>query len=97
MATLKAKKNTEKNSVGAMNEPEVQSAKKADEAAVNEATAERLNLLLGLVSTKFGLDETYTVRQFNDKGKVISLTVENEEFSVAVTVKDSERYGLFVE
>ena len=81
----------------AMNEPEVQSAKKADEQAINEATVKRLNLLLGMVSTKFNLDDTYTVRQFNDKGKVMNITLENEDFAVAVTVKDSERHGLVVE
>lgn len=81
-----------------MNEPEVQSAKKADEKALmNGATAERLNLLLGVVSEKFNLDDTYSVCQFKDKGKVMDITLENHDFVVAVTVKDSERYGLVVE
>lgn len=83
---------------GAMNPPEVQSAKDADRKAVETgATSGRLDLFLGMVSQKFGLDETYTVRAFNDKGKVMNITVESEDFSVTVTVKDSERFGLFVE
>lgn len=82
----------------AMNEPEVEAAKKADEKALSSgASSERLNLLLGLVSQKFGLDDTYAVCQFNDKGKVMTITLENADFNVAVTVKDSERYGLYVE
>ena len=80
-----------------MNEPEVQSAKDADEKAVNEATTKRLNLLLGIVSQKFNLGDDYHVCQFNDKGKVMNITLENEDFAVAVTVKDSERHGLVVE
>ena len=88
----------EKDNFGSsMNEPEVRSAKKADEVEVNEATVKRLNLLLGIVSKKFNLDDTYTVKQFNDKGKVINITLENDEVKVAVTVKDSERHGLVVE
>ena len=80
-----------------MNEPEVQAAKDADEKAVNEATTKRLNLLLGIVSQKFNLGDDYHVCQFNDKGKVMNITLENEDFAVAVTVKDSERHGLVVE
>lgn len=93
----KKKETPSKENTSVMNEPEVQSAKAEDEAAVNEATTKRLNLLLGIVTKKFNLDDTYTVRQFNDKGKVMNITLENDEFSVAVVVKDSERHGLVVE
>lgn len=81
----------------AMNEPEVEAAKKADENAVNEATTKRLNLLLGIVSQKFNLGDDYHVCQFNDKGKVMNVTLENGDFQVSITVKDSERHGLIVE
>lgn len=81
-----------------MNKPEVEAAKKSDEKALSSgASSERLNLLLGLVSQKFGFDDTYAVCQYNDKGKVMSITLENSDFNVAVTVKDSERHGLYVE
>lgn len=96
----KAVKKTEpkKEKAPAMNEPEKEAAKKSDEKALSSgASSERLNLLLGLVSQKFGLDDTYAVCQYNDKGKVMNITLENAEFSVAVTVKDSERHGLYVE
>lgn len=84
--------------IPSMNEPEVQSAKKADEQAVeNGASSEKLNLLLGLVSSKFGLDDTYAVCKYTDKGKVMDISLENSEFVVSVTVKDSERHGLIVE
>lgn len=79
-----------------MNEPEVKAAKKAEEA-VSGATAERLDLLLNLISPRFGFDDTFTVRKFDDKGKVISVTLENPDFVVAVTVKDGDQYGLFAE
>lgn len=90
------KKDTKKT-FGAMNEPEVASAKKSDEEAVNLATAERLNLLLGLVSKKFNLDDTFSVCKFGDKGKVMDIALENEDFVVSIQVKDSERHGLIVE
>ena len=92
----KAKKDTKKD-FGAMNEPEVKSAKKADEEAVNLATAERLNLLLGMVPKKVTLDETFSVCKFGDKGKVMDIALENEDFVVSIQVKDSERHGLVVE
>lgn len=92
----KLKKKAVENT-SAMNEPEVAAAKKADDSAVNRETTKRLDLLLGIITQKFNLDDTYTVRGFNDKGKVMNVTLENEDFSVAVTVKDSERHGLFVE
>lgn len=79
-----------------MNEEEMQSAKNLDEIT-GGATAERLDFLLNLVSSKFGFDDTYAVRKFDDKGKVISITLENEDFIVAVTVKNGEQHGLFVE
>lgn len=78
-----------------MTKEEMKSAQEND--TVSSVTTARLNLLLGLVSRKFNLDDTYRVCQFNDKGKVMNITLENEDFSVSVSVKDSERHGLVVE
>lgn len=85
-----------KKDFGAMNKPEVESAKKSDEEAVNSATAERMNLLLGLVSKKFNLDDTFSVCKFNDKGKVMDIALENTDFVVSIQVKDSDKHGLSV-
>ena len=75
----------------------MKSAKDSDKKAQENVSTERLNLVLGLVSEKFDLDESYRVSQFNDKGKVVNVTLENEDFSVAVSIKDSARHGIVVE
>lgn len=78
-----------------MTSEEVSSAKKEDK--VDSATTERLNLAVALVSRTFHLDDTFKVSQFNDKGKSITLTLDNGDFSLAVSIKDAQRQGLVVE
>ena len=60
------------------------------------ANTERLELATGIVSNQFGLDDDYRVNKFDDKGKVVKLTLENSDFVIAVTIKDSERHGMYV-
>ena len=60
------------------------------------ASMERLQLANRIVSEKFGLDDEYTVTKFNDKGKVVELTLENSEFIVACTIKNSEAQGMYI-
>ena len=72
----------------------VENEKKVAEEGVS---TERLSLVSNLVSGKFGLDPSYRVTSFKDSTKSVALTLENEDFIVAVTVKDSERAGIFVE
>ena len=61
------------------------------------ASTERLELATDIISRQFGLDDGYMVNKFDDKGKVVKLTLENNNFIIAVTIKDSERHGMFVE
>lgn len=95
-STVKSSLKTEKPSP--MTEQE-KSAAKAEEQTVaeNGADTQRLNLVTTLVSEKFNLDPSYRVTQFKDTNKVVALTLENADFIVSVTVKDSERQGIFVE
>ena len=83
---------------GVMNEAEKESVKE-QENKVEEtgANTERLQLATNLVSSKFNLDDSYRVAKFDDKGKVVNLTLENGEFIVAVTIKDSDRHGMIVD
>ena len=83
---------------GAMNEAEKEAVKE-QEKKVEEtgANTERLQLATNLVSSKFNLDDSYRVAKFDDKGKVVNLTLENGEFIVAVTIKDSDRHGMIVD
>lgn len=60
------------------------------------ASTERLQLVTDLVSRKFGLDD-YSVVKFNDKGKVIEVALSNEDFIVAITIKNSDTFGLSVD
>lgn len=83
---------------GVMNEAEKEAVKE-QENKVEEtgANTERLQLATNLVSSKFNLDDSYRVAKFDDKGKVVNLTLENGEFIVAVTIKDSDRHGMIVD
>ena len=79
--------------------PDEKEAIQADEKNREEAgaSAERLRLATTVISSKFGLDDTYRVTKFNDKGKVIDLTLESGDFIVSVTIKDSDRHGMHIE
>ena len=59
-----------------------------------DATVERLMTATHLVSKQFGLDSSYHCTKFNDKGRVIELTLDGEDFVVAVTIKNSEAHGM---
>jgi len=81
-----------------MNEDEKEAIAKAEEKKQSEgANTERLRLATQVVSSQFNLDPSYKVSQFNDKGKVVNLTLENSEFIIAVIIKDSDRHGMYVE
>lgn len=104
---LKAKKKTETTPAveetvvekePAMTEAEKEAIKNAEETAEQEgANTERLRLATNVVSGQFNLDPTYKVSKFDDKGKVVNLTLENHDFIISVTIKDSERHGMSVE
>ena len=61
------------------------------------ADTRRLQLATNVVSKQFNLDPSYSVSKFDDKGKVVKLTLENREFILDVTIKDSDRHGMHVE
>lgn len=61
------------------------------------ANTERLKLATNVVSSQFNLNTEYKVNKFDDKGKVVNLTLENKDFIIAVTIKDSNRHGMSVE
>ena len=77
---------------------EKEAIKEAEEKQVEEsADTQRLQLSTNIVSGKFNLDPSYSVKKFDDKGKIINLTLENKDFILNVTIKDSERHGMYVE
>lgn len=68
-----------------------------EQKAQESADTQRLQLATNLVSGKFNLDPSYSVKKFEDKGKVVNLTLENNEFIINVTIKDSDRHGMYIE
>lgn len=86
----------EKEPVVTQDEKEAIKKSEADKEAQG-ADTQRLRLATSLVSNKFNLDPSYKVCKFDDKGKVVGLTLENSEFVVNVTIKDSERQGMHTE
>lgn len=88
--------NMEEDSVMTQAEKEV--IQKDEENRTQEsADTRRLQLATNVVSSQFNLDPSYDVKKFDDKGKVVNLTLENKDFIVTVTIKDSERHGMHVE
>ena len=86
----------EKETVMTQEEKEV--IQKAEEKAVKEsADTRRLQLATNVVSQQFNLDPSYHVNKFDDKGKVVNLTLENSDFILNVTIKDSDRHGMYVD
>lgn len=77
---------------------EFEAIQKAKEEEENEsADTMRLQLATNLVSKKFNLDPSYSVKKFDDKGKVVNLALENKDFILNVTIKDSDKHGMYVE
>ena len=81
-----------------MTEEEKEATQKSEEKKKEQsADTRRLQLATNVVSSQFNLDPSYSVSKFDDKGKVVNLTLENSDFIINVTIKDSERHGMHVE
>ena len=81
-----------------MTEEEKEAIQKSEEKKKEQsADTRRLQLATNVVSSQFNLDPSYSVSKFDDKGKVVNLTLENSDFIINDTIKDSERHGMHVE
>ena len=81
-----------------MTEEEKEAIQKSEEKKKEQsADTRRLQLATNVVSSQFNLDPSYSVSKFDDKGKIVNLTLENSDFIINVTIKDSERHGMHVE
>ena len=81
-----------------MTEEEKEAIQKSEEKKKEQsADTRRLQLATNVVSSQFNLDPSYSVSKFDDKGKVVNLTLENSDFIINVTIKDTERHGMHVE
>ena len=88
MAKLSKKENTKE---------EMEVIQKEDMETHDNTSTERLELAVGIVSRNFSLGSDYRVTKFNDKGKVVDITMENDNFIISATIKDSDRQGMYVE
>lgn len=80
-----------------MNEEEKEAIQTQDSSNLEEgASTKRMQLVTSLVSLKFGLDNTYKVAKFDDKGKVVAITLDGDDFAINVTIKDTFKHNLFV-
>ena len=78
-----------------LTEEEVEAIQSAEQNDTEEsADTRRLQLATNVVSKQFNLDPSYSLSKFDDKGKVVKLTLENKEFIIDVTIKDSDRHGM---
>lgn len=68
-----------------------------DTKVEDNTSTKRLELAVGIVSRNFNLNSDYRVTKFNDKGKVVDITLEGDDFIISATIKDSDRQGMYVE
>lgn len=61
-----------------------------------DQSTERLTLAVELVKRKFNLTGDYRVVKFNDKGKVVDISLDGPDFIVSVTIKNSEMHGMYI-
>ena len=98
MAKLNKKKEEAVQEETVMTQEEKEVIQNEEERVTKEsADTRRLQLATNVVSRHFNLDPSYHVNKFDDKGKVVNLSLENKDFIISVTIKDSERHGMYVE
>lgn len=85
---MKVKKNK-------VNAEEVKEEVTAEEVSQDNEATKKMNKALALVFDVFDLeDRGYVMTAFKDKGNSCSLELANEDFTVGVTIKNCERFGL---
>ena len=73
----------------------IEATKEHNEANIDEDLAlRRLTNATSVVKNIFHLGDDYVITKFNDKGRSIDLTLNNPEFTISVTIKDTEVYGI---
>ena len=62
----------------------------------SKVSTEKMQRAIDLVSRKFNLlGGDFVVTGFVDKGTKVAVSLANADFDIAVTIKDSDRYGIF--
>lgn len=85
---MKVKKNK-------VNAEEVKEEVTTEEVSQNNKATKKMNKALALVFDVFDLeDKGYVMTAFKDKGNSCSLELVNEDFTVGVTIKNCDVFGL---
>lgn len=62
----------------------------------SKVSTEKMQIAVDLVSRKFNLlGGDFVVTGFVDKGTKVAVSLANADFDIAITIKDSDRYGIF--
>ena len=62
----------------------------------SKVSTEKMQRAVDLVSRKFNLlGGDFVVTGFVDKGTKVAVSLANANFDIAITIKDSDRYGIF--
>ncbi len=62
----------------------------------SKVSTEKMQRAIDLVSRKFNLlGGDFVVTGFVDKGTKVAVSLANADFDIAITIKDSDRYGIF--
>ena len=62
----------------------------------SKVSTEKMQRAIDLVSRKFNLlGGDFVVTGFVDKGTKVAVSLANANFDIAITIKDSDRYGIF--
>lgn len=85
---MKVKKNK-------VNAEEVKEEVTTEEVSQDNKATKKMNKALALVFDVFDLeDKGYVMTAFKDKGNSCSLELVNEDFTVGVTIKNCDAFGL---
>ena len=62
----------------------------------SKVSTEKMQRAIDLVSRKFNLlSGDFVVTGFVDKGTKVAVSLANADFDISITIKDSDRYGIF--
>lgn len=83
-----------KKAITEVTEEMVEATKEFNEAEQEDVALKRLTNATAVAKSIFHLGDDYVITKFNDKGKSIDLTLNNVDFTIAITIKDTEMYGI---
>lgn len=79
-----------------LNGEEKEVLKSQNDTEEQGVSVEKMSRAVDLVSKKFNLtDKGFVVTGFGDKGSKVTVALANADFDITITIKDSEKYGIY--